>query len=233
MLVTHGIEGGAGVAARYAARLEVDFHLKPTRAACLRGEPSLEAVFDGCGGGPIVVLPLLMAEGYILEWLKRRLDAYAGDLLMLPPVGADAGLAPILYRMARAEAQAAGWRLAETTLLLIGHGTPKHPASGRTLEAQAVRLRAAGGIAAVESAYLEQEPWLAERAQALAGRPVVACGFFVDAGPHGRSDVEAILGGFPHIRYAGVVGEQPEVVELLARIAQPAFGHSRQPAAPL
>jgi sirohydrochlorin cobaltochelatase len=222
------------VAARYAARLETDFHLKPARAACLRGEPSLETVLDGCGGQPIVVLPLLMAEGYILDWLKRRLDAYAAaDTLLLPPVGADAGLAPILHRMAREEAQMAGWRLAETTLLLIGHGTPRHPASGRTLEAQAVRLRAAGGLAAVESAYLEQEPRLEERARALSGRPVVACGFFVDAGPHGRGDVEAILAGFPSIRYAGVVGERPQIVQLLARIAQPAFGHGLQPAAPL
>lgn len=223
MLATHGVAGGAGVAAEHAARLEAEWGIAPTRAACLRGEPLLETVLDELAPRPAVVLPLLMADGYILDWLEARLAGRADVARLLPPVGRDPAIARILLRMASEAAAAAGWRPAATTLLLIGHGTPKHPASGRTLALQAARLAAVGGFAAVETAFLEQPPFLADRARALLGRPVVALGFFVDAGPHGRDDIDAILGDLPMIRYAGVVGEQPEITALLADLARPAL----------
>lgn len=225
VLATHGVEGGPGVAAHHAARLEAECGIVPVRPACLRGEPSLEAVLDALGARPVLVLPFLMADGYILEWLEKRLAQRHGgaELALLPPLGRDPGIAAVLARMAREEAEAAGRDPAGTTLLLIGHGTPKHPASGRTLALQAERLRTRGSFAAVETAFLEQEPFLEDRARALAGRPVVALGFFVDAGPHGRDDVRRILAGFTAIRYAGVVGERPEITALLARMAAPAL----------
>lgn len=222
--MTHGVGGGPGIAARHAARLEAARGIRPVRAACLRGEPSLESALAEAAGRPLVVLPLLMADGYILDWLERRLAARKGpEATLLPPLGGDPRLAAVLRRMARERAAAAGLAPAVTTLLLVGHGTPKHAASGRTLEVQAARLRARGGFAAVETAFLEQEPFLADRARALRHRPVIALGFFVDAGPHGRDDVRRILAAVPGVRHAGVVGERPEITALLARLARPAL----------
>lgn len=233
LLATHGIEGRPGVAARHAARLEAEFGIPTVQAACLRGEPSLETVLDALRARPVVVLPFLMADGWILEWLEKRLAQQTGRsrITLRPPLGTDPGIAAVLARMAREEAEGVGWDPAATTLLLVGHGSPKHPASGRTLALQADRLRTRESFAAVETAFLEQEPFLEDRTRALAGRPAVALGFFVDAGPHGRDDVGRILAGFPAVRHAGVVGERPEITALLARMAAPALRAAPVPAA--
>ncbi|GBD42946.1 hypothetical protein HRbin40_00406 [bacterium HR40] len=225
MLVTHGVAGGPGVAASHAAALAARLPGVAVRVACLRGEPRLETVVDGLSARLLLLLPVLMADGYIRDGLERRLRerGIRPPPLLLPPLGSIPALAAVLTRMAQRTAREAGLDPATTTLVLVAHGTPKHPASGRTVAEQAARIERSGRFAAVETAFLEQEPFLADRLLRLCRRPAVVVGFFVDAGPHGRDDVRRVLEGFPAIPYAGVVGERPEVVPLLLDMAQSAL----------
>ena len=219
LLVTHGVEGGPGVAARHAARLQTLWPQVTIQAACLRGRPVLEEALASLSPRPVIVLPLLMADGYILDWLNQRLASVGGRIRALPPVGAELGIAAILRQMAREAIAATGWPAAATTLLLVGHGTPRHPQSGRTLAMQAARLQTRGDFPTVATAFLEQEPKFAVRVREYAGVPLVVLGFFADAGPHGCDDVQRVLADLPTAYYAGVVGERVELVFVLARMA--------------
>jgi sirohydrochlorin ferrochelatase len=156
-----------------------------------------------------------MAEGFILDRLRERLAGIAG-LTIARPVGTHPLLARVVTETAEATMRARGWHAEEVVLLLVGHGTPRHPASGAAAEALAVRVREGGAWAAVEPAFLEQTPLLGARLSALAEQKVVVVGLFVDAGPHGKDDVEDALATAPGpVAYTGPLGASPAIRTIL------------------
>lgn len=223
VLLVHGVEGGPGVAARHAAAPELLEAFAAVRVACLRGEPALEDVLAAVRA-PAVVVPLLLATGYIHDWARERIARLRPELPVATPVGAHPACARLMREMAREAAAAAGLRPEASVLLLVGHGTPKHPETRTTLERHAARLALAGGFARVETAWLECEPCVQAVVEALRGLPVVAVGFFVDAGPHGRDDVRAALAPLGEAAvYAGPLGVHPGVPRLVLDVAREAL----------
>ncbi len=220
VIATHGIDGGVGIAAEHARRIAARGIFASVRAACLRGTPDIEEVIGRLRPAPVRVVPLLMAEGYILAWLRARLAGLRNPRLELcRTIGALPGIAAIVRESAEARCREAGWPCARASLVLAGHGTARCLTSGDTAFAQASRIREQAVFAEVFCAFLEQEPFLADVVARIAG-PVVVAGFFVDAGPHGRDDVETALAPFgERVVYLGPLGSHPRVTELILRAA--------------
>ncbi len=221
VIATHGIDGGAGIAAEHARRIAARGIFASVREACLRGTPSLEEVIAGLDAPAVRVVPLLMAEGYILAWLRARLAGLRRTrrLELCRTIGASPEIAAIIRESAEARCREAGWTCARTSLVLAGHGTARYLTSGDTAFAQASRIREKGVFAEVFCAFLEQEPFLAEVVARIAG-PVMVAGFFVDAGPHGRDDVETVLAPFgERVVYLGPLGSHPRITELILQAA--------------
>jgi len=214
MIATHGIEGRPGVAAVHARALQAELPGLLVAAGCVRGEPRIEALAVEAPR-PVVVVPLLMAEGFILDRLRERLAGIEG-LTIARPVGTHPLLARTVAETAATTARARGWRAQEVVLLLAGHGTPRHAGSAAATEALAGRVREAGSWAAVETAFLEQAPLLGARLSALAEQKVVVVGLFADAGPHGKDDVEEAIGAAPGpVAYTGPIGASPAIRTIL------------------
>ncbi|GBD41142.1 hypothetical protein HRbin39_00520 [bacterium HR39] len=223
MLLVHGVEGGPGVAARHAVDPRLREAFAAVRPACLRGEPALETVLAGVRA-PAVVVPLLLARGYIFDWARERIARIRPDLPVSAPVGVHPGCAALMREMALGAAAQAGFDPAASVLLLVGHGTPKHPETRTTLERHAARLALESGFARVETAFLECEPLVTEVVATLGGASVVAVAFFVDAGPHGRDDVGAALAPLgENAIYAGPVGLHPALPRLIRDVARVAL----------
>lgn len=221
ILATHGIEGGPGAAAEHACAIRARGGWAEVRVGCLRAEPSLAEALAGAPP-PVVVVPLLMAEGYIHGILRRRLAEAApgGEWQLAEPVGASSGLAALVLRKAEASRQSRGWPRSETALLLVGHGTPRHAASAAHARTIADAL-ADSGFAAAGAASLEQQPLPAAAAMALPAERVVAVGLFLDNGPHGDTDLRAALAqATKPVAYAGAVGADPAMVALILEQAR-------------
>ena len=194
------------------------------RVACLKGEPRLEQALDGAPP-PVRAVPLLLADGFIMALLRRRLADRPG-VEIRPPLGLHPGLADLARRKALDAGAGRGWRSNATTLLLVGHGTPKHPESGATTEAAAARIAASGAFRGVRTAYLDQGSYLSDVAAGLEGGARVAVGLFMDEGPHGRDDVLEGLRSAPvPVAYAGPIGTGAAIVPLILAQA----GSSAQP----
>jgi sirohydrochlorin cobaltochelatase len=113
-------------------------------------------------------------------------------------------------------------------IVLLGHGS-RDPLWRRPIEAVAQRLGRTSPAAAVRCAYLELEPpdLATAVADLVAGgaRQVTVVPMFLGTGKHGREDLpdllESLRRGFPgvSIRLQPPVGEDPRVLDLLARIA--------------
>jgi sirohydrochlorin ferrochelatase len=215
LLVTHGVEGRPGVAAMHAEALRARKPTTNIRVACLKGEPGLEEALAGARP-PVTVVPLLMADGFIMRLLRRRLAGCAGVALR-PPVGTDPRLTTLIAAKAKHACAERGWRPEATTLLLTGHGTPQHPGSEAATQQHATALSAKGAFAEVRTAYLDQASFLADVAAALDRyRPCVAVGLFVDDGPHGRDDVlEGLAGASVSVAYTGAIGTDPAILQLI------------------
>lgn len=206
------------MAAEHARALAAELSGLEVAVGCVRGAPPVEDVADRLRK-PAVVVPLLMAEGYVLDLLHRRL-AGRGGLRITPPVGSHPGLVHLVAHTAETAARGRCWDPARAVLLLVGHGTPRHPRSDATAAALAARVRAMHRFGAVEVGFLEQVPVLDAVLRDFGATPVVAVGLFVEAGPHGRDDVEAAIGRAPGpVAYTGPLGALPAIRPILRELA--------------
>jgi sirohydrochlorin ferrochelatase len=214
LLVTHGVHGGPGVATAHADVIRAADIFPEVRVACVKAEPGLEDVLARTAR-PAVAVPLLMADGFIMQLVRNRLAGATGVRLRRP-VGTDPRVADLIEAAAAAACAERGWEPAGATLLLVAHGTERHPNSATAARRHAREVAARTGFAEVHTAFLDQASFLADATRHLARRPCVAVGLFVDDGPHGRDDVLAGLAGAGvPIAYTGAIGSDPAFVDLI------------------
>lgn len=226
VLAAHGDRGGsfsnaALLAHRDALRSGGDFAC--VSAGVLKGEPSLEdALAAAIASRParIVVYPVFMADGFFVR--TRLADRVAAAALsvpweIFPPLGTDADLPELVLRHAERAAGKMGFAPAATTLLLVGHGSKFGPASADATRVVAKAVKDLKVFADTATAFLEEPP-LVEEALAAAKGPVVVSGFFAGDGMHAGDDVpNAIARCAATAIYAGSVGNDSAISELILR----------------
>ena len=118
--------------------------------------------------------------------------------------------------------------MARRGIILFGHGS-RDPLWRKPIEAVAARVHALDADVAVRCAYLElTEPSLAVTVDALVAddiQSITIVPMFLGVGKHAREDLPALLESL-HARHPAAdfhlqasVGEQPALIELLAKIA--------------
>ena len=230
VLGAHGIRGGVGAAAEHAERIAARGLFAEVHACALKGAPGLVETLGTVAAPEIVFSPLLMAEGYTLEVMRRQLDRRrprAARLTVCRPIGVHPRLGDMIRDKALARCAARSWDPAATALLIVGHGTERHPDSGTTARWHAGQIAAQGAFAAVAVAFLDEAPRVPEALDALKATPCVAVGLFVDAGEHGEEDIPALLApARDRAVYAGPLGPDPLITGLILDQVQAALGSS-------
>lgn len=226
IIVAHGERGGAfsnAVLKGHAENTAAELPHVAVAAGVLSGEPALEAALWDVArrtAGPILLYPFFMAPGYFVNVKipKRLADAgLAERCRMLTPLGLEGPLPAIIRDRAKAAADDIGIAAAQARLLLVGHGSKVARASAATTEAVAACLRELGGFARVETAFLEEAPFLDDVVPADV-RPTIVVGFFNGDGLHAAEDVPEAIGKFDGaIAYTGPVGAFSEVSRLIVR----------------
>jgi sirohydrochlorin cobaltochelatase len=208
VLVGHGSSSDplAARPVRAAARaLRARGTFREVRVGFWKGRPHLRDAVARARAPVVLVIPWLFSEGWF--WRRaipkalglRGRRAFAGGRLLLyaRPVGTHPAMADAVLRCASAVLRGARGRpppRRRTTLLVVGHGTPRDPRSARAVRSVAARLRRRRLWAEVRPAFLEQEP--SARAALRASRTpfVVAVPFFAGDGPHSRRDLPLLMG---------------------------------------
>ncbi len=135
-------------------------------AAFLKQEP----VFDGADG---VVVPFFMSDGYFTQKVRD----IAGDAIVTQPVG----VSPLMDSVVDVALEGV-----EGTIVLAGHGTPKHKASRDSVLRHVERLRERGRD--VRAGFIDDTPGLDEAIHDVSGG-VTILPYFVAPGPHTLEDV--------------------------------------------
>jgi sirohydrochlorin cobaltochelatase len=220
ILCAHGVGGCPGIADRYAMQIFARGGFAGVKACCLSGRPTLADAITGLAGLRITIVPYLMAQGFTAARMPGGGDRRAAGIRVVQPVGSHPGITRILERRAKSAAIGRGWIPEQTAVIVLAHGTTKDENSGDTARAHAARLDAIGGFAQVTAGFLEEEPRAESAIAATAPRNVVIVGLFADAGSHGETDAARLIAeAGARADYAGVVGTDPEMIEIILELA--------------
>ena len=182
-------------------------------ACCFwKEEPSLRDAlffFDDPAIREVYVVPNFISEGYFTQTVIPRELELEGRLTNRPsgqvwkycePVGNHPAMTELLLR--RAEEIASGAPEAETTLLIVGHGTALNDNSAIAAKREVEKIGALGRYASVQNAYMEEAPLISDWARLTTTLNVVVVPFFISDGLHSYQDIPVLLGIEPEVTAA-------------------------------
>jgi sirohydrochlorin cobaltochelatase len=167
-------------------------------------EPSLRDalfLFDPAAIKEVCVVPNFISEGYFTQTVIPRELELNGPLTKrtngqvwryCEPVGNHAGMTELLLQ--RAAQVAPGVNPAETTLLIVAHGTDLNENSAAAAKREVAKIRALGTYGAVLNVYMEEPPLVSDWRQLVQTPNVVVVPFFVADGLHSYEDIPRLLG---------------------------------------
>jgi sirohydrochlorin cobaltochelatase len=167
-------------------------------------EPSLRDalfLFDPESVREVSVVPNFISEGYFTQTVvprelelngrtTRRSDGQVWKYC--EPVGNHPMMTELLLKRAREVAPDVG--PAETSLLLVAHGTDLNENSAVAAKREAEKIRALGKYAAVLNVYMEEPPLVRDWRKLTRTPNVVVVPFFISDGLHSYEDIPVLLG---------------------------------------
>ncbi|HLN23944.1 MAG TPA: CbiX/SirB N-terminal domain-containing protein [Patescibacteria group bacterium] len=182
----------------------------------------------------VYVVPNFAGEGVFTRklipdrlGLNGRLTALSGRrVVYTDPVGSHPGMPALLQRRAESLCAANAIAPEDTALVVIGHGSSRPGGSSGTPEAVAATLRADSRFAEVVTAFIEQEPRVADWPALVRSRHVIAAPLLISEGMHASEDLPPLFGlatpqGGPvetagrQVWLMGGIGRDPEVVDII------------------
>ena len=167
-------------------------------------EPSLRDalfLFDPERIREVYVVPNFISEGYFTQTVVPRELELNGPITKrsngqiwryCEPVGNHPLMTELLLKRARDVAPDAA--PAETSLLIVAHGTDLNENSAVAAKREAERIRALGRYAAVLNVYMEEPPLVSDWRQLTKTENVVVVPFFISDGLHSYEDIPRLLG---------------------------------------
>jgi sirohydrochlorin cobaltochelatase len=167
-------------------------------------EPSLRDAlfqFDPEWIREVYVVPNFISEAYFTQTVvPRELDLNGritkrsnGQVWRYcEPVGNHRLMTELLLKRARDVAPDAA--PAETSLLIVAHGTDLNENSAVAAKREAEKIRALGKYAAVHNVYMEEPPLVSDWRQLTKTENVVVVPFFISDGLHSYEDIPKLLG---------------------------------------
>jgi sirohydrochlorin cobaltochelatase len=216
---------------RHAAALRARGAFAQVEAAVLNGPQSVAEALTRIEARSIRVVPFFMEDGYFTRIAVPRALVSAEPeppgaqglpprITMCPPVGVHDGMAGLIERQALAACTALGIASRAAAVVVIGHGSATSPGQALALHRHAARTAATELFARVESACLEEPPFVADTLASLRAHPVVVIGFFANRGGHVRDDLPALIAAEETaatraVRFAGSLGDDPAMVPII------------------
>jgi sirohydrochlorin cobaltochelatase len=167
-------------------------------------EPSLRDalfLFDPESIREVYVVPNFISEGYFTQTVVPRELELNGRITKrsngqiwkyCEPVGNHPMMTELLLK--RASEVAPGVGPAETSLLIVAHGTDLNENSAVAAKREAERIRALGKYATVLNVYMEEPPLVSDWRKLTKTRNVVVVPFFISDGLHSYEDIPRLLG---------------------------------------
>lgn len=170
-------------------------------ASCYwKEEPSMREVLNMVESRDIYIVPNFISEGYFTQTVIPRelqLDGpithRAGRTLKYcEPVGSHPSMTDVILH--RAKETLDGVSPAETSLIIVGHGTNLNDNSAKAAKDQVQWISEMGVYGEVLSSYMEEPPLISDWDTMTAFPNVLVVPFFIADGLHSYQDIPVLLG---------------------------------------
>ena len=164
----------------------------------IEGSPSVDDAIAALLSRDVDVYPLFLSDGYFTRVALPRLVEQAKDrdatriINILPPLGLEPALADVIADEAVAATHSCATLPAETSIVLLAHGSKKDQASHVAAERLADRIRQRQRFYDTRIALLEEAPSLADEVEGMSG-PIIVIGLFAGEGMHGTDDARRLV----------------------------------------
>jgi sirohydrochlorin cobaltochelatase len=158
-------------------------------------------LFDPESIRDVRVVPNFISEGYFtqtvipreLELNGRTTKRANGQVWKYcQPVGNHPAMTELLLK--RAFEIAPGVDPAETSLLIVAHGTDLNENSAVAAKREAEKIRSLGTFAEVLNVYMEEPPLVSDWRKLTSTQNVIVVPFFISDGLHSYEDIPVLLG---------------------------------------
>lgn len=219
LIVAHGSPsdpaGPEGVIAELARSVSRRLDGWPVAGATLAAPGALKAAIGELGGGPVLVYPHFMSDGwFVSDELPRRLAAAgSADHRLLPAFGMD----PAVHRLCleRLAGEAVAHPPGSVAVVLAAHGSPSDPRPAAVARDAAGVIAASGLFREVRTGFVDEAPYLAEAARVMA--PAFCLPFFAGRAGHVENDLPEALA---QAQFPGPmldpIGTDPAVPDIIA-----------------
>jgi sirohydrochlorin cobaltochelatase len=211
-------------------------------ALFMGGQPSVTAfplIVGAAEDAPVGVVPVFMGRGYYTDELvpaALRLQRCPANVIYADPVGCHPAMPDLIAAKARSVAKVAGLEPGGVNLMLVAHGSSRPGGSGDTPKAMAQAIASSNVFAAVETAFLEQDPRAETWRTIFPEGDVVVVPLVLSQGLHGTQDIPAAFGFGPEggarrdggrtVALASGLGLAPELSHMVMETALTAL-HGR------
>ena len=170
-------------------------------ASCFwKEEPTFREVLRMIDSDDIYVVPNFISEGYFTQTVIPRELGLDGKVTRrgnrtiryCEPAGNHAAMTGLL--MNQAQSVAPGVPTAETSLLIVGHGTGLNENSAHAAKHQVKMIEQTGAYAEVFATYMEEAPLISDWDKIASQPNVVVVPFFISDGLHSYQDIPVLLG---------------------------------------
>ncbi len=192
----------------------------------------------------VYVVPNFISEGYFTQTVIPRELELDGRLTTrangqawkyCAPVGNHPAVTELLLQRAREIAP--GVPEAETSLLIVGHGTALNDNSAVAAKREVEKIGALGRYGSVQNTYMEEAPLISDWVSLTTTPNVVVVPFFISDGLHSYQDIPVLLGIEPEptaaasqrevfrhnphrvqeraLYYASALGTEPQFAEII------------------
>ena len=236
LIVAHGSTVNSDSSAptlAHAAQIRRRKIFARVECAFWKEEPSLRDalfLFDPESIREVYVVPNFISEGYFTQTVVPRELELNGEITKrsngqvwryCEPVGNHPLMTELLLKRARDIAPDVD--PAETSLLIVAHGTDLNENSAVAAKREMEKIRALGKYAAVLNLYMEEPPLVSDWRKLTETRNVVVVPFFISDGLHSYEDIPMLLGikegRLPSRRKGpdGRLGSRPSLKEIFRR----------------
>ncbi len=164
-----------------------------------QGEPGFDTVLDELAADEVTVVPFLTSAGHysevvLPEALARNRRFGEVRLRQTPPVGTHAGVAPLVARRVTELLREQHAERDTVALVLVGHGSARHPHSRAATLHLADTLRRRRVAGEVVAAFLDDDPPVDAVVARLRQPTVLVVPFLIGGGAHALEDIPRLVG---------------------------------------
>ena len=200
LLLAHGSTESANAdLVELAQALDEKSIFSDVRAAFLKGAPDMRLALDALTTKKVIALPFMTSEGYFLrkvvpKALRENKSFESRDIRFAKVFGASAALPKLVQKNVASLFESRAIKKADTTLIVVGHGTRKNTTSAETCFSLVKALQTLEPALEVRAAFIDQEPTMLEVKRSIKTRHFIVVPFLMSRGPHATVDVPEAFG---------------------------------------